>query len=678
VVGVSEDPLKYGSRLARSVVETGYRGDLYFVNQKAGTYLGHKFVSSLADAGPVDLVVVSVPNVYCADVIDQAGSLGCGAAVVVANGFAEIGRRDLQDDVASMARKWNLPLVGPNCMGLYAGPALLNAMGDSTIPPGRVAVVAQSGNVGIAIYQAAKSTGVGLSYFVSLGNQVDVAFDEVLDYLRTDESTDVVLLYIEGIRGLGRFLETAAVLADTKPVVALRGGRTAAGARSALSHTGSLAGDEVVIGSALRRAGIIEVDSPNQLLACAMALADPTPMRGRRVSVVADSGGYATLGADAAARAGLDVSAHSAQLQQRLRTVVPQQASIVNPVDLIGGPEIRPDIFQRAVEACLRDPAIDAAVLVGAYGGYGDFGGPVLTEREVVAGGELVALRDQLGKPLVVQSIYANVEHAGIDALRRGGVPVVEDLGDAMNLLALKADRSKQAARPRHEWTPAAAMSAPIPSGVVLTEDDGRRWFEAHVPGYLGEWRVVESEDEALAAAAEFGHPVVMKVRSTAASHKSDVGGVILNLRTDHEVRTAWGRLAEISAELGTPPAALVTTFETGRYEALVGSIRHPELGAVIAIGSGGLFAESLVDREILFPPLVADDVSQALQRLTLGRVLASSRATPQMRQRFVELVIRVGDLVIGAPEVVELDLNPVLLSGTGAVVLDVRVVVSE
>jgi acetyltransferase len=675
IVGVSEDAQKYGTRLARSTVEAGFQGDLFFVNPKPGEYMGHSFIPSLSSIGaPVDVVVVSVPSDLCPGVVQEAGELGCGTAVVVANGFAEIGRSELQDELVASAAAADIPLVGPNCMGLFSAPGQFNAMGDATIPAGRIAVVAQSGNVGIAIYHAAKTRDLGLSYFISLGNQADVAFEDVLAYLAEDEHSDVVLLYIEGFSDIGRFLDAASELAQHRPVAVLRGGRSPAGARSAASHTGSMAGDDAITAAALRRAGLVEVDSPNDLLLAAMALGSRTPMRGRSVSVVADSGGYATLGADAATRAGLSVDVHPDRIQSHLRDILLPRASVTNPVDMIGGVDIAEDILQATVGACIEDQGVDGVALVGALAGYEDWGGELLSERECAAAAALIELRDRTGKPLVVQTIYAGSGRRQIGILRSGGVPVVEHLDEAMQILSMQAAvQEHQGIAPR-DWG-----AAPAPAGEprTLREDRSREWLESRLGYPLGGWQVVNDADAAVAAVEALPGPAVLKVLADSASHKTDVGGVILNVRTADEVRVAWDRIAAICDDAGEPPTALVTEFATGSAEAMLGVLRHPELGPIVLVGTGGVFAESILDRALLFPPFGPDEVTEAVRGLSLGRVLASPRANAGMSDGLRRLAVAIGDLAAADDSLMELDLNPVLLSGAGANVLDVRVVVA-
>ncbi len=447
IVGASEDPLKYGSRLARSTIECGYPGELHLVNPRPGEFMGHPFRPSLhaIEGAPPDLVVVAVPAVRCPEVIAQAAELHCGCAVVVATGFAEVGARALERELVAAAAGSQLRIVGPNCLGLYAAAGQINASGDATIPSGRIAVVAQSGIVGLSICHRAKRHRMGISHLFSIGNQADLEFADYCDLLADDDDTAVVLLYAEGFRDQPRFLASLARLAELKPVAILRGGRTEAGAAAAMAHTASEAGDSVMLSAALARAGAIEVFSDGELLLAALAFNDPTtPLRSRRISFVSDSGGYAVSGADSAVELGLELRPHPPEVIAALDEVLLERASKRNPIDMIGGPELRADVFQSVVRACLSSAQIDGAVLVGGYGGYEHVGGETLLKREVRAAIELVEVRDELGKPLAVASLYEGEEHAGIAHLREHGVPVVGDVQDALRIMALKALREER------------------------------------------------------------------------------------------------------------------------------------------------------------------------------------------------------------------------------------------
>jgi acetyltransferase len=670
IVGVSSDPLKYGSRLAKSVVDCDYPGELHFVNANGGRFLGRELAPSLSAVGPVDLVIVSVPGAVCPDVVAEAAGLGCGSAVVVATGFSETGQRELERDLGQSTTGSSLRIVGPNCMGIFSAPASLNAMGDPTIPHGRLAVVAQSGIVGMSIYHRAKQHRLGLSYFLSVGNQLDLGFEDICGFLAEDDQSDAVLMYVEGFRELPWALASLAALAERVPVAVLRGGRSAAGATAAASHTAAIAGDDDILSAALREAGVTEARSESDLMLAALAFTEPGRLTSRSVSLVSDSGGFATLGADAAVAAGLLVDPHPPAVQEALREVLLPQATVSNPVDMIGGPELREDIFERAVDAVLSAPEIAGAVMLGGFAGYGDVGGAELEAREVAAGPQLTRVRDAHGKPFVLQTIYAEAEHPALDHLRDHGVPVVDDIEDAMRILAFKAEQHDRPP-PRRRW---ATHSAPASEPRWLEEDAGRGWLAERLSFAVPEWRTATGVEEAAAAAAELGGSVVLKLLAPGLLHRSDVGGVELDLRGRNDVLAAWERLAEVSRGLGAAPRALVVRHVPGMVAAHVGVVRHGTLGPVVVVGSGGVYVEDLADRALLFPPFDAEAIAAALQPLALGRILGSRRADPSLARAYGRLAQSVGELALRDPELYELDLNPVLLAPDAAFVVDVRV----
>lgn len=675
VVGVSADPNKVSARVASTLIEGGYEGDLYFVNPNPGVLRGIPFTPSLSDIGkPVDLVIVAVPAQRCTAVVEEAARLGCGASVVLANGFAESGRRDLQDELVEAAQKYGMPVVGPNCLGLISGPGMVQCLPEPPVPTGRVAIVAQSGGVGAALYSAARTHDFGLSYFVSMGNQADVRFDEILDVLAAKENSDVVLLYVESFQDINRFLSSAGRLARQVPVVLLRGGKSDIGSRVAASHTGAMADDGSAISAALAAAGILEVDSTEDLVLAAQSLST-LRMKGRAISVIGDSGGYGALAADSAERSRLEIPAHDEITQRKLQEIVDPRGTVANPVDTVSGVDLRADLHEATVEVCLSSPGIDAVAFVGGFGGYsGVFG-----DQELAAAHKLVELRNRYRKPIVVQSIYAGLDTPQLRALSEGDIPVVEHTDQAMRILGMMADVSRLSELPLRKWHSHKQLSTGTHEPkAALREDESRAWLSGRLNWQLPESWVVNSEAEAIDAAARCGGPAVMKVLAHSANHKSDSGGVVLNIRTPEEIRVAWQRIESICQSTNEPPKAQITKFAPGTAEAMVGVSRHEQLGPLVLIGTGGVLTEAISDRVLLLPPFTPTDVITAVRPLSLGRALSSRRAAPVMLQELAELAAAVGELAHAHPELEELDLNPVSLTSRGAAVLDARVVLRE
>jgi acetate---CoA ligase (ADP-forming) len=671
VVGASSRGDRYGSGLAYSITKGGYAGELYLVGSSGGTYNGREILSSLSAIGaPVDLVLVAVRAEVCPDIVAEAGELGAGCAVILANGFAEAGNVELSDQLLERATAAGMTVIGPNTMGIFSAPVSLNAMGDE-IPSGRVAVVAQSGAVGMAVYEALRVGGQGLSCFVSLGNQLMVTAADVLGYLAEDPEVDSVLVYLEGMAKPAEFLDAAGRLAREKPVAVLRGGVTAAGARAAASHTGAMATDDAVISAGVRAAGVIDVRSMRELVLVAQAFNGQPLAQGKRLGIVTESGGYSTMGADAAVRGGLSLEPHSPEIQSALREIVLPQAAVGNPVDFVGVNSL--EVLPRVIEICLQSPDLDAVVYPGA------FGGPEYLEEQLSWAKQMVAARDAAGKPFVLQSYFPHSGAESLAYLRAHHVPVVEQLEDAVAILACQADWNAFRGQRRTGWVERTSAAGGR-VGRTLREDAARAWFAARADIGLPPALVVASEVDALAARTGLGAgQLVMKVLSDLVSHKSDAGGVAVGIESAQDMRAAWKRMAAICEDHGTQPAALVTPFVYPGIEALVGAVKHSPLGPLVMVGAGGIYAEDIGDRAILFPPLQRADIEQAIDRLgVLGNIVNSRRAGPAIKEHLIELVARVGELVLSSDDLLELDLNPVVLAASGPSILDVRVTLSE
>jgi acetate---CoA ligase (ADP-forming) len=672
VVGASSQEGRLGSSLAWSITEGGYAGELHLVGSSGGELYGHEILPSLSAIGsPVDLVLVAVRASICPQIVAEAGELGAGCAMVLANGFAEAGNTELSDELLASATASGIALIGPNTMGIFSAPASFNALEDSSIPAGRVALLAQSGAVAIAVYEALKVCDLGLAYCVSLGNQLMVKAADMLGYFAEDPDVDCVLVYLEGMAEPAEFLEAAGRLARQKPVAVLRGGVTAEGARAAASHTGAMATDDAVISAGLRAAGVIDARSMRELLLVTQAFNGQPLARGNRLGIVTDSGGYSVMGADAAARGGLSLEPHSAEVQSALREIVLPQAAVGNPVDFVGVNSL--EVLPQTVEITIRSPEVDAAMYAGA------FGGPEMAEHQPAWAEAMVAARDAAGKPFVMQSYFAHSGAESLAYLRAHRVPVVEQLEDAMAIFACQADWNAFHGQGRTGWVE-RKTAAGGRVGRTLREDAARAWLTARANIELPRALVVADEDEALAARAGLGaSQLVMKVLSDTVSHKSDAGGVVVGIESAEDMSAAWKRIAAICEDHATEPAALVTPFVYPGVETLVGALKHSPLGPLVMVGAGGVYAEDIGDRAILFPPLQRSDIEDAIDGLgVLGSIVNSRRAAPAIKDHLIELVARVGELVLGSDDLLELDLNPVVLAASGPAILDVRVTLSE
>jgi len=456
IVGASRDPTKRGFRSIQKLIEDGFAGEIYPVNPKESEILGRAAYPTLAAIpGPVDLALVCTPAKTLPEVIAQCGTKGVKGAVVLAGGFAEAGPegRALQERMVTEARRYGVRIVGPNTSGIFNTHARSNIVGFSHLKAGGIALLSQSGNMALSLVTEAQANGqVGLSTYIGIGNESDVRFHEYLEFLRDDENTNVVIAYVEGMKDGQRFVETLRRVAREKPVVIYKSGRTTAGRSSAQSHTGALAGDYAVSEGVLRQAGAILARKSDEILSLAEALSLLPPMASQRVAVLADGGGHATIAADALTEQGMQLATLTEASREALKTLLPPSATINNPVDVAGGTDSNPAVFADCARILLSDPNVDALLVTGLFGGYGVRFAHSLTEIEIETSKRIAALREELGKPILVHSLYgslyADLRPKPLALIRELGIPVYDSLELAVRCIQALAEFGEARRRP--------------------------------------------------------------------------------------------------------------------------------------------------------------------------------------------------------------------------------------
>jgi acetyltransferase len=700
VVGASQTPGKYGYILLKSLVEQGYQGGVYPVNPKGGELLGRRFLASLEEAeGPIDIALVVRPAAEVLPALRQVVRRRVPFAVVYAAGFAEHGDegRRLERRMVEEARAAGTRIVGPNCMNISSLPAKLNLSAIVPFPAGGLGFLSASGNLGFALaHDAARRPRVGFSRFISAGNQADLALDDYLDYLRLDPHTRAVLIYSEGfVRGRGRaFLEQVARTAAVKPVLVLRGGRTRAGRATALSHTGALAGEAEVARQALEQAGAVLLDREDEALDIAQVfLHSPLPA-GARAALVGEGGGHATLIADAAAEAGLEVRPFPEALVRRLRPHLPGFVSILrNPVEFGGHSEYDIRTYDKVLGPVLDWDGCDLAILFGGYALYDEAFADLLARR-----------RDEGGKPILVHDLYADEDRPAFAPLRARGIPLFVSADVAARaaaalarggagrrrVLRAAAWRARQAAAPRRgarrtgaspQRTPVlpaplrrALASARRRPARALLEEEASRLLE-HFGFPVLPSALARSERQAIEAAGRLGYPVALKVHSASILHKSDAGGVHLDLRTDEEVRRAWQAVARLASRA----EARLAPFRRGGVEAIAGARRDPEYGPILLFGAGGVLTEILRDAALRTLPCPPEEIEEMVGAIRLAPLLAGARGARAADLGAVRRALHaLARLILEVPEVSDVEVNPLRCAAEGAVALDARILVSR
>jgi acetyltransferase len=682
VVGASETPGKYGYILLKTLLEEGYPGQVFAVSARGGSLEGRPFLRSLAEVGaPVDVALIVRPAPECPALVAEVAARGIPFAIVYAAGFAEQGpdgarlEAEMRRAAAGRTR-----LVGPNGMNIFSAPARLNLSAIVPFPVGKLALLSASGNLGYALAQeAAQRGGPGFSRFVSVGNQADLALDEYLDFLRADAATRAVLVYLEGlVAGRARaFLDALALTAASKPVLVLRGGRTRAGRQAARSHTGALAGEAELLRAALEQAGAVLLDRVDEALATAQAFLESPLPRGPRAVLVGEGGGHATLLCDAVSEAGLRLDPLPPPVVSTIRPQLPPFAAIVdNPVEMCGATEYALELYQRVLAPILDAGAADLVLLFGGYALYDEAAAAFLDEA-----------RRAHGVPVLLHDLYADAPRPALQRLRARGLPVFAS-SDVAARVAGALNRGRLARERCARWGAGAAPRPPPQAwgGLVaaarrrgspaLTEDEASRLLDAFRIPVLPA-RLARGAEEAVAAARQLGPPVALKVHAAEIVHKSDVGGVHLELRTEDDVRQAFEAAALAARTAGAAPEVRLTPMRRGGIEALVGARRDPQLGPFLAFGAGGLHAESRRDVALRLLPCEGEERRAMLEETSLGRALAASRGGAVDPAALDAVLAGVAQLLAACPEVSDVEINPLRCAPDGVVALDARVLLS-
>ncbi|MEX0788547.1 MAG: acetate--CoA ligase family protein [Anaerolineales bacterium] len=685
VIGASRDPSKLGHAVVANLVHGGYaqpNRPVYPINPKGGEILGLPVYASLADVpGPIDLAVIVIPYPAVPDALRACGAKHIPAVIVISAGFREAGREGMQRELelVRVARQHAIRLIGPNCLGVIDTHTPLNASFAAGSPPaGPMAFMSQSGALGTAILDWARAGRLGLSKFVSLGNKADISEIDLLPAWQDDPASRVILIYTEGLPNGQAFLRAARLATRSKPVVALKSGVTQAGSRAVSSHTGSLAGSEQAYRAAFGQAGIVRAESLQDLFDFAAAFAYLPSFPGDRVAIVTNAGGPGILAADALERAGLALARFEPERLRGLEAHLPDAASASNPVDLLG--DARADRYRLALEQVLADPGVDAVLVMLAP--------QALTESFETA--QVVVRASQTARIPVLACFMGEVAvREGVAHLEAHRVPNFPFPERAAQVLRAMAEYRRARAVPLPEFPTLVVNQALARQAIdraladgrtALGEDETRSLLEAY--GFPAPKSAnAATADEAVQAADRLGYPVVLKVASPDILHKTDVGGVKLDLKTPEEVRDAFD-LITYRARRYLPEArllgCLVQAMAPPGLETLIGMTRDPQFGPLVAFGLGGIYVEALHDLTFRVAPFSAAEADAMLSEIRARVLLEGFRGKPAVdRSALVDTLLRVAQLAMDFREIAELDLNPFVVyeQGRGGLTLDLRVV---
>jgi acetate---CoA ligase (ADP-forming) len=690
VVGASRDPTSIGYRILDALVRNHFHGSVYPVNPKASVIGSLRAYPSVRDLPePVDLAVIAVPREIVLQAVDDCAARGVRALVVITAGFAEADAegRALQQTLRDKVRENGMRMVGPNCLGvLNTDPAVsLNATFTSVFPPpGRVALSSQSGALGLAILELARQHRLGLSTFVSVGNKADVSTNDLLQYWEEDEATSVILLYLESFGNPRRFARIARRVSRSKPIVAVKAGRTLAGTRAAGSHTAALAANDVAVDALFHQTGVIRADTLDEMFDLAAALGSQSLPRGRRVAIVTNGGGPGILCADACEAGGLVLPELSEAVKARLREFLPVSASVTNPVDMIASAS--PDHYRQTIETVLAANDIDALVVIYIPVDRSTMSPMIAAIREGIVAGRAAG---GTGKPVLACLMAEDGVNVPLE-LGSETVPSYAFPEAAARVLSKVATHAEWRSRPLGT-IPEFRDIQPATAREICRKalhERGAGWLSAEetrsvltamnlpvAPGGLA-----HTADEAEAIAQSLGFPVAVKLASHHLIHKTEIGGVHLNLTSTAAVREAYEKIRDRLVKdnnLAAMEGVLVQPMFSSGVEVMAGVTHDPLFGPLIAFGLGGIHVEILGDVRFRITPLTDRDAAEMVREIRGYRLLEGYRGhQPADVEAVQNILLRLSRLVEEVPEIKELDLNPIfaLAPGEGCRIVDARI----
>jgi acetyl coenzyme A synthetase (ADP forming)-like protein len=687
VIGASHDPTKLGYGLARNLVQSNYQGAVHFINPKGGSLLGRTVYTSLELApDPLDLTIILIPAQFVPQALHDCGRRGVKAVIINSGGFRETGPQGaaLEAECLQIARSYGMRMMGPNCIGLLDTHLPMDAtfLPPPGPPAGDVAFISHSGAICAAVNDWARGRGFGLSLLVSLGNQADVSETDVLAPIAADPFTRVLTLYLEGVSDGRRFIAEAGRITRQKPIIALKVGRYASGQKAVASHTGAMAGQESAYQAAFRRAGVIRADTSEELFDWARALAWCPPPRGHEVAVLTNAGGPGATASDALESNGMRLAELSENTRQALKALLPPAASLHNPVDMLASAS--PEQYAQSLQVLLNDPNVDSVLVILPPP-------PMYTAGAVAKA--LIPVIHVSGKPVIIALMGERLIGEAIEHFRAAHVVEYrfpERAASALGVLAQRAEYLSRAdgtfSKPPKESSERAHLilqtyrdSKPgVSSQGFLPSEIVNRMLEAYGIQTPPEG-VANSAEEATTLASQIGFPVALKVVSTDIIHKSDSGGVLLNLTDKASVALGFNQVIENTRQANPQVEAqgvLVQRMIPAGQEVIIGCVQDAQFGALIMFGSGGIEVEGLKDVAFALAPITEEEADFLLESTWAGRKLSGYRSLrPADRQAVKQALMRLAHLAADFPELAEIEINPlrVLPEGQGGYALDAR-----
>ena len=685
VIGLSERSGSIGHAIVNNLEKSGYEGKIFSVNPHYKSVNGLPTYPSLLDIGqPVDLAIVATPIATVPSIIEECAQVGVGGAIVISAGGRETGTKgqEIEAEIKKYAYEAGIRIIGPNCIGIICPGSKLNASFASHTPlPGKLAFISQSGAIGTAILDLSLKEGIGFSHFVSIGSMLDVDFGDLIDYLGHSSDVSSIVIYVEGLSNFRKFMSAARSVSRIKPIVVLKSGRSLAGARAAVSHTGAMAGNDAVYDAAFKRAGIVRVETIEELFDCAELLAKQPRPPGHGLAIITNAGGPGVMATDALSGYGIEPVELDLNTLKKLDEILPPFWGHGNPIDILG--DATPERYKQAVEVCISAPEVNALLIILTP--------QAITDPTSVATTLAGILADKRISIFTVWMGGDDVEK-GREILNQAGIPTYETPERAIqafmsmysyahNLELLQEIPPKLTHTLKFDQARAGGIIQETmrQEHLLLTEVESKELLAAYgIP--VNRTEVATSAEDAVHLAQNIGYPVAMKIHSIDIVHKSDAHGVQLNLHDNNDVRRAFAQIMS-NAYVYDPKAELLGVtvqhmLKRPDYELILGSKKDIDFGPVILFGMGGIMTEILKDQAIALPPLNRLLARRLLESTRVYQLLKGYRKRPPADLVLLEeILIRLSQLVTDFPEIVELDINPMILIESQAYAVDARVI---
>ncbi len=698
IIGASKNKTKRGYQAIKTLLADNFEGEIYPVNPKEEKILGLTCYKDIMDIeGAVDLALITTPARTIPDILKKCGQKKVAGAVIIAGGFRELGEKgkELEQAVVKAAQENNIRVIGPNTSGMINLKTNMNLVGIQNVPLGNIALLCQSGNMALTlITEATIRKHEGFTYYVGVGNESDIKFHEYLEFFRNDPDTRAILMYVEGMSEGRKFLQEAYKTSIKKPIVLLKSGRSVTGKRSAGSHTGSLAGMSEVAKAAYARAGIIVIENSDELFPVAETLSSQRPIKNNSIAILADGGGHATIAADLLSDYGINMPELSDKTQGQLRAILPEAASVVNPVDVAGGTDADPSLFADCVKILIKDPNIGGILVVGLFGGYAIRFEKSLAIGEEAAAHRLGAMVKKRKKPIIVHSLYSSHESRALDLLRHYDIPVHDSLDISCKCVASLCQYGRYLNSYHAKtnfvfnWKNRAKKEGDLiienarkEGRHVLLEHEAKRLIKLHgAPTNVGQ--VAGTEDEAWEIAQKTKGNLVLKIVSPDILHKSDARGVKLNLGSEKEIKNGFRQI--IKNSLAYNPEAdirgvLVAPMAQRGLEIIIGTKTDELFGPVIMYGLGGIMVEIMKDVTFWVLPVSPTSCRKMIEDTRSSILLDGVRGQSGYDKKSLRKLISIcSELIESYPEIEEMDLNPVILYEQGLDVVDARIILKK